>query len=798
MMGGMEMQIGRARPLCCFFWIVCCVIAAYVVFALDASVLSVTALVAAAAVTMFLILAMMIRPHRFRLLYLSFLSLGLLVGTLASLCHASFVIRPANEYADKYRDDIILVEGLVTVREVESSYVNAYGVRTELSDGTQARVYLSVAGECDIDVGDMIRIEACVLPITESEEDEWYVRALRADGYTLAAYAAEPAHYAVLSHDHFVLREELSGIQRSLSDRLSRAIGGEEGVLVSALLLGTKKDLSDASTLDFRRAGASHLLALSGLHLSLIVLVIGVILRALRCPYLLKMILVTASAVVFLLFTGCSISTLRATVMLLYLYVGRLRGEPHDTLTSLSAFFGVCLILRPTWVYDAALWLSVLATLAVVEIVPALFNEKDDKTCRPWPLRFAWRYLALPILSTFVVMLVLIIPMALIFGEMSLASPVSNLLLTPLCAVLLVLGLITLALLGLVNILPLEAVLDLAIDASRLVARLMLDIATRLSEWKGVLLSLRYDFVPYLLGVLLVLLLVFFLFKWKRPHRFLGVAAAWVVVFASCFVATNAANRGDWHATYTMHGNSELLTLSSTDATVLCDMTDGSYTTYRELFIDGMPNDATEIDALVLTHYHQQHTASVYKLLGRCRVRAIWLPLTMPHAEGNKALKDESIARILAEMAGKRGCEVHYYMPNEPAAVTETLSIERLYYDMIKRSTHPTVAMRWSYRTEAEASGHCLMIVGASSWESGYVADILTDISAADTLVLAGHGPVIKSEYTVPLWVDEPDVVLFANGNMAKALTATPETMAAFEDTELILAKSPHTRFRLP
>ena len=792
------MQIGRARPLCCFFWIVCCVIAAYVVFSLDVTALTVTALVATAVMAIFLTLAIVLRAHRFRLFYLSFLAFGLLVGTLASLYHACAVIRPANEYAAQRNGEIALVEGVVTVREVESGYINAYGVRTELLDGTQARVYLSVAGECDIDVGDRIRIEARVLPIAEAEEDDWYVRTLQADGYTLAAYTIEPAHYTVLSEDHFVLREELAGIQRSLSNRLSQAIGGEEGALVSALLLGTKKDLSDATTLDFRRAGASHLLALSGLHLSLIVLVIGAILRALRCPYLLKMILVAASAVVFLLLTGCSISTFRATVMLLYLYVGRLRGEPHDTLTSLSAFFGICLVLRPTWIYDAALWLSVLATLAVVEIVPTLFKEKPDKPRRPWPLRFAWRYLLLPILSTCIVMLVLIIPMALIFGEMSLASPLSNLLLTPLCTILLVLGLAVLALLGLVNALPLDAALDLAIDASRWVARLMLDVTAHISEWRGVLLSLRYDFVPYLLGILLVLLLTFLLFKWKRPRRFLAVAFVWAVVFFSGFAVTNATSRGEWSATYTMHGKSELLTFSSTDATVLCDMTDGSYTTYRALLIDGMPNTATEIDALVLTHYHQQHVASVYKLLGDCRVRAIWLPLTMSQAEGDKAVKDESIARSLATLAEKRRCEVHYYMPNEQAKVTETLSIERLYYDMIKRSTHPTLAMEWSYRTNAEAAGHRLVVVGTSSWESEYAADILTDVSAADALIFAGHGPVIKSEYTIAPWADDPDIVLFANGNTAKALTATPETIAALEDAELILAKSSHTKFQLP
>ena len=59
-------------------------------------------------------------------------------------------------------------------------------------------------------------------------------------------------------------------INRKMSDILRKSVGGEEGNLCSALLLGNKHLLSLSVRRDFNRAGASHILALSGMHMSII------------------------------------------------------------------------------------------------------------------------------------------------------------------------------------------------------------------------------------------------------------------------------------------------------------------------------------------------------------------------------------------------------------------------------------------------------------------------------------------------------------------------------------------------
>ena len=94
-------------------------------------------------------------------------------------------------------------------------------------------------------------------------------------------------------------------------------------------------------------------------------------------PVYLRIFLLSLTAIGFLALTGFSISMLRATFMLLCLYLSRLRGTPHDSLTSLSVFLGLTLTIQPTAVYDAGLWLTVLATFALISVIPGLFRVND-------------------------------------------------------------------------------------------------------------------------------------------------------------------------------------------------------------------------------------------------------------------------------------------------------------------------------------------------------------------------------------------------------------------------------------
>lgn len=791
------MGIGRARPLASFCWLLCIVAAVYVCLAPNMAELQVGILLSLALSLLLLVLACLIHPWKYRLFYLFFLSLALLVGVASAAFHEYREISPAENFAKAYEDQPVSVTGKIISEEYYSNYLTCVGAYIDLPDvhdnqKNTAKIYLNLSGECDARIGDLFCAQMTVYTVADAPEEVSVRRRLQAEGYFLVGYVQEPGDYKTQERGTFVLTQWLSRLQYRLSDRISLAVGGEEGRLVAALLLGTKRELSDTTTLDFRRAGASHLLALSGLHLSLIILLLTAVLSFLRCPFRTRILLLSLVSLGFLALTGFSVSLLRATVMLLCLYLSRLRGCPHDSLTALSLFLGVTLTVDPVAIYDAGLWLSVIATFVLIEVIPTLFRRNKQSTpALPWVFAALWHYLIKPLVISLVVLFFLMLPMALIFGETSLLSPISNLILTPLTAITLALGLCYFPLSYFGGAVSFFAYLSSRItEILHAVSSAMLHVSQNLSDIKGAVISLRYEFVSTLLWVLIILLLLFVLLRWKHPKRFFFVMGAWVAVFAVCIIANRWQFAGTWQASYVSSKSNELLCLSGEEGTVVCDVTDGSYTVYRKFLSDHLPDDTTEIEALVLTHYHNRHISTVYKLLGDIRVRTIWLPLTMPHTDQQKAIKDEGNLRAIAALAKERRVEVHYYLPAEGADVTPSLSLDRLYFSMLKRSTHPTVSMSWQYG-KGDGEVGSLVWLGASSWESDLSKEIIQSVASADALWFACHGPVIKSTYSLTEWSNMPDLVLFANGNVSAAIDASPDMSVVLHHARLFLGEEP-------
>ena len=797
------MQIGKGRPLAVFCWLLSIVAAIYVCLDISTYWLGIAMIVFFLVGASFIILSCLLPGYKYLLRYLSFLLAALFIGTSFAYLRDQHKISPAEDYAQENIDSPVEITGLVTSENFYSHYLTCVGVQMDLPNGSTTKLYLNLTGEHDLKVGDRFCAKATIYPIDKAPEDKRTIRYLQAEGYVLSGYVEGIENCQTLERNIFVLSRYLSRLQYRLSDQLSFAVGGEEGRLCAALLLGTKEDLSDGTTLDFRRAGASHLLALSGLHLSLIALAIDKLLKGITCPFYLRIGILAFVSISFLALTGFSISMLRATFMLLCLYISQLRGSPHDAVTPLSVFLGVVLTMQPTTVYDAGLWLTVLATFALIEVVPALLgrNKKTTSTNNSLlkAISFIWQKLFLPLLSSVIILFVLVIPMAIIFGEMSLLSPISNILLTPLTALILIFGMLFFPLTALGTAVQVLSFIPVVI--ARILhgfAGIMLDITRAFSDMRGVMISLRYPFVSWLLSLLVVVTLLFLLFKWRHPKRFWGVIIGWSAIFTICLLITNDMTGGQWQAEYVSQKNNELLCFSSGDTVVLFDITDGSYPVYSEFLAEGFPEGGTEIEALVLTHYHNRHISTVYKLLGDVRVRTIWLPMSMPEVDPDKAIKDEGNLRAIQQLAEQRRVEIRYYLPDEGTNIVEGLKLERLYYAMLKRSSHPTIGLdlRYERKEDREVDGK-IAFVGASSWEGVYKDELVKIATSSDVLIFSKHGPVIKSSLDLKDWFGIPEVVLFADANVSQAIEPSKE-MSVVLKRALVIFGGNYAKITLP
>ncbi len=153
---------------------------------------------------------------------------------------------------------------------------------------------------------------------------------------------------------------------------LYQALPEQEGDLLAALCLGRKEALSPALEEAFHGSGLAHLLVVSGLHLSLVVLAMRLFLRRIGTGYRLSAMLTMPAMVLFMVLVGASPSIMRAGLMCLCWLVGLLCRRRSEGLNSLGLATVVLLLLNPYQLYSASFQLSFLATAGVLCLTPRL------------------------------------------------------------------------------------------------------------------------------------------------------------------------------------------------------------------------------------------------------------------------------------------------------------------------------------------------------------------------------------------------------------------------------------------
>ena len=174
------------------------------------------------------------------------------------------------------------------------------------------------------------------------------------------------------------LEEFLSQLRYESEVLFRKLLGEKNGATASAMVLGRKKGMDSEVKALYQGAGISHLLAISGLHLSLIGAGLFGLLKKVRLPVTLSAGISTWILIVYAQLTGMGISTRRALVMfLLFLAAGLLKRTP-DLPTSLAVAALLLLVPKPQRILDAGFQLSFSAVFGIAVMIPVLQDGWED------------------------------------------------------------------------------------------------------------------------------------------------------------------------------------------------------------------------------------------------------------------------------------------------------------------------------------------------------------------------------------------------------------------------------------
>ncbi|MCR1025400.1 competence protein ComEC family protein [Cellulophaga baltica] len=219
--------------------------------------------------------------------------------------------------------------------------------------------------------------------------------------------------------------------------------------VIQALLLGQRNDISEETYDNYKDAGAIHILALSGLHIGILLLILQFLLQPLeRLPHgkKIKLVVILLFLWSFALLAGLSASIVRAVTMFSFLAYAMFLNRPTNSFNILALSLFFILLIQPNYLFQVGFQMSYAAVFAILWIYPMLqrFWFPKNKI-----VKYFWQLLSVSIAAQLGVLPISLFYFHLFPGLFF----VANLLIIPFLGIILGIG-IVIIILSLTNTLP--------------------------------------------------------------------------------------------------------------------------------------------------------------------------------------------------------------------------------------------------------------------------------------------------------------------------------------------------------
>ena len=507
----------------------------------------------------------------------------------------------------------------ISVTATDYGYETEYGTAVDGMvpvDGKIRQIRLYLSEEAEIRPGD--RIEGAFrLSVTmpdEKEDSTWF----QGKGIFLLGY--QTGEIKVVSSQKIpgwcfpaVLRQKIRVI-------LEQCFPADTSAFARALLLGDGSGLSYAVNTDFKISGIRHIIAVSGLHISILCGLVSLL--TLRRRYLTALVGIPV-LFLFAAVAGFTPSVTRACIMVWLMLLAQVFDRDYDGLTALSFAVLVMLVINPMAVTSVSLQLSAGCVAGIQLFNGSINSWLKKKIPEGRGLLKKARNLLCSSISVSLSASTLITPLcAYYFGTVSLVGTLTN---------LLILWVVNLIFNGMVILCAIFPVLPAAAKAvGWLLAwpiRYVLAMAGVLADLPLAAVYTKSSYIVIWLAFVYLLLPVFLLMKKKQPGMLLccgtlglclALLASWVEPLMS-----------DTRITMLDVGQGQAILLQTEGKTILVDCGGDSDTETADIVAETLLSQGiTRLDGIIITHYDRDHAGALHNLLTRVDTDCLFLPDT--------------------------------------------------------------------------------------------------------------------------------------------------------------------------
>ncbi len=384
-----------------------------------------------------------------------------------------------------------------------------------------------------------------------------------------------PNNYYKTAHPSRTIFGVAASARNHIIEKLKKEGFGEEELgVIQAILLGQRTNISKETYNNYKNAGAVHILALSGLHIGILLLVLQFLLRPLEyLPHGKKISLLLTVLLLwgFAFLAGLSASIVRACTMFSFVAYALYLNRPSNTfnILALSMFF-ILLFINPNLLFQVGFQMSYAAVFAIVWIYPLLQKLWHPKSK---PLRYVWQLFSVSVAAQ-----VGVLPISLFyFHQFPGLFFISNLLIIPALGIILGTGILVIFL-SLINQLPAH----LAWIFNEMISYMNTIVAWVARQEDFIFKDISFDGLQLLFSYFLIVALIFLLeqLNYKRLTFFLA--------------SLLSLQSYTLYKAYTSSKKSEVLILHQTKNTIIVERNGSEATVYTSHY-NAAENPVTDI-----------------------------------------------------------------------------------------------------------------------------------------------------------------------------------------------------------